>query len=453
MELDNNYYVESPKIAFFNFDNTLFDNYHALLSGLAAIRDRLPEAVSETMTNRDLAKAYASAHPWPIFPLDRYTPGSALIQWPWGRGPGGADSPYGGYETFHPNAFLPCCRQGQPRPDPATLRSMAETYESAYMANRRPLQGTLETLIRMREDGCYVVFHYAPWALPAEYEDKAKALGIRDLVDRLVPTSLIGMNGAQIMAYSKREIKKISPIHDGAVVWIVGAHGARVMLNEDLFGITSYVVGDENQREANSRLDEGGRVRRSYGTRHVYSDMKRLPHHLGLATDLLHTVIVPKPRDEGRVFVKGLGIDVITHRRMTLPISKAQAQYFVSMAGVVLSHVAHRRSEMATSCLEKVIRAVERATQAPQNGNDYETISEGDEVPDPTPIPMCLIELRQHSFRAEHQRLVVPTVATQNGVFQEAVKLLEMYLFAIMTGKPQAAVDQLHEAISALRRA
>lgn len=457
MDLHRKRPANPPQVAFFNFDNTLFDNHHALTSALVAVRDRFPQFVSETMAAQNLVDAYAANHPWPIWPLDRYKVTNNFIHWSWGRGPGGADSPYGGYETFHPSAFMSCYYRLRPPPNPTALRLMAETYKDTYRGNLRLTLGALETLVRMKEAGCQIVLHHAPWGQPAEYEKKAEALGIRDLVDRLVPTSVIGETREAIMAYCSREMKVTAPLSDGAVVWVVGSRGTRFMPANNVPGLKTYVVREETRREKRWSIDKEDQsyARQTRITCHTFLGMRNLLGHLGLAPEPLHAVIVLNPYCQGEVIVKGLGVDVVTRQDTMLHMSMAQAQFLVSMAGIVLVHLSHRRHEKATRSLQRMIRAIRKAAK-PRLAGDDDNLAPFDvsyrcREEDSTRVPMCRIEKRRYSFRGEHQRLLLPAAGTQDNEFRSVLRALEKQFSAIMLGRPQIAICELQQAIDILR--
>lgn len=274
---------QPPKVVFFNFDNTLFDSLHAVKSALAAIKSQHPDIAFKATTFGKLVQNYVSIHPAPNLPTDRFQSPPRTIEQSatgqYGRHP--ADTPHGGYEKLRLNAFLRCCRS---EVTVWLARDVAKTYRTAYETNRKPLRHVVEALVRMKEAGCQIILHFAPWGKLEDYEDKARRMGIFELADKLVPTSKIGDTAAEIMVYCAMEVTGFEVSHKNTIVWVVGSEEARVIPREEMYGFTPWIlaqhlfIGDETGHDVPF-------VRHQIGTFLDHFGLTRAPLRLSVGPD------------------------------------------------------------------------------------------------------------------------------------------------------------------------
>jgi FMN phosphatase YigB (HAD superfamily) len=435
--------LKPPKVVFFNFDNTLFDNIHAVKSALAAVKAQYPYVRFKAATFGELVQDYISLHPAPIIPIDRSDSPPRTIEQSatgqYGRHPG--DSPHGGYEKFRLDAFLRCCRSEMSL---WRARAVAKTYETAYEKDRKPLRHVVEALARMKEAGCQVILHFAPWGKREDYEDKARRMGISGLVDVLVPTSDVGSTAAEITVYCALQVANFSVAHENAVVWVVGAAEARVNPREGVYGFAPWIleqemaIGDETA-----------------------SDVPFVQHGIGLflstfglARVALQLVLAPDPQDSKLVHVRGLGLDIITCPEMPFTLTAAAAQFLVSAAGLVLIHTANKdfASARCTVCnmlavLGKAACPLAKNTSLPETRD----MDPSELFGDGTFLPPCFVREGPYSFRGEHQRLVVPVEGARDAEFGRMLSAMQGLFSFIMLGRPEWAIQVLTSAADRLQ--
>ncbi|RYP41695.1 hypothetical protein DL767_000900 [Monosporascus sp. MG133] len=83
---------------------------------------------------------------------------------------------------------------GLPKPTPEEVRDFRATYKHAYREDRRTAPGSIETLIRLGEDG-YRLAIVSNGQIDNQTA-KAEAIGIRHPVDRLVTSEEAGYSWA-----------------------------------------------------------------------------------------------------------------------------------------------------------------------------------------------------------------------------------------------------------------
>ncbi|RYP74383.1 hypothetical protein DL771_003050 [Monosporascus sp. 5C6A] len=155
-------------VVLFDLDNTIFDQNHSLRSAISAIQENYADlagyGVEELIAryNAALQQAY-----------DKY-----LYK----------EITYEEAEVMKVQLFF--TGFDLPKPTPEEVTDFRATYKPAYRENRIATPGSIETLIRLREDGYRLAI-----VSNGQINDqtaKAEAIGIRHLVDRIVTSEEAG---------------------------------------------------------------------------------------------------------------------------------------------------------------------------------------------------------------------------------------------------------------------
>ncbi|RYP79880.1 hypothetical protein DL769_002713 [Monosporascus sp. CRB-8-3] len=155
-------------VVLFDLDNTLFDHNHSLRSAISAVQENyayLAEHVLEELIARYNA-ALQQAYSQYLYKEITYEEADVMK-----------------VQLFFTGL-------GLPSPTPEEGRDFRATYKPAYRENQRATSGSIETLIRLRENGYRLAI-----VSNGQIDDqtaKAEAIGIRHLVDRIVTSEEAG---------------------------------------------------------------------------------------------------------------------------------------------------------------------------------------------------------------------------------------------------------------------
>jgi HAD superfamily hydrolase (TIGR01549 family) len=153
----------------FDLDNTLFDHSHSLHCAILSVRTSYPEFSSFsdrkliTTYHRCLEEAYNSY----LRKVITY-----------------AEKDIQKIKSFFTELELP-------EPSVEEIGRFRQKYREAYQANRRATTGSIETLIRLKEAG-YKLAIVTNGPIK-EQNDKAEAIGVSELVDRVFTSEEVGV--------------------------------------------------------------------------------------------------------------------------------------------------------------------------------------------------------------------------------------------------------------------
>ncbi|EHK49815.1 hypothetical protein TRIATDRAFT_51436, partial [Trichoderma atroviride IMI 206040] len=156
------------KVIFFDMDGTLFDIDHSLRQALSAIRDTYNALAEKTV--EELIEKYSAALQQS---RDAYL--DKVIT-------------YEAADTQKVHLFF--ASLGLPEPSLEQVWQFHNTYKPVYSANRRPTAGSVEALVRLRENG-YRIGIVTDGQLQDQRE-KAEAIGVLHLVDLIITSDEIG---------------------------------------------------------------------------------------------------------------------------------------------------------------------------------------------------------------------------------------------------------------------
>lgn len=322
-------------------------------------------------------------------------------------------------------------------------RAITRTYETAYERNRKPLRYVVEAMARMKEAGCHIILHFAPWGNREEYRAKVERMGILGLVDELVPTSAIGSTAAEIMAYAASKVVDFNAEHENAVVWVVGSNEARVNPRERIYGFAPRIL-----RQRIVTCDE------------TACDVPYIHHNIGMLLDSFGLVRVPlklsfalDPQDSSQVLVRGLGLDIITCAGMPFTMTATDAQFLVSAADLVLIQTADKDFASAQCVIDNMLAVLGKAAYPPRA--KHPSLPDDDDAMDVDPpelfgdkkdVPPCLVRKGSHSFRCEHDRLAVSAEGARDAEFGRMMSTMQGFFLSIMVGRPDRAIWMLTSA-------
>ncbi|RSL57614.1 hypothetical protein CEP54_008202 [Fusarium duplospermum] len=156
------------KVVFFDLGGTLFDHYHSMRLAISAIQLTYPGL--ERKNVEELVEKYnAALHQ----AYDEYL--NKVITYE---------------EADIPKIDLFFAAVGLPKPSPDVVKGFRAGYKAVYRTTRRPTPGTVETLLRLRKHG-YRIGIITNGQIE-DQEDKAEAIGIRRLIDRIITSEEAG---------------------------------------------------------------------------------------------------------------------------------------------------------------------------------------------------------------------------------------------------------------------
>jgi putative hydrolase of the HAD superfamily len=159
----------NPTAILFDLDNTLFDHSHSLHSAILSLRNCYPEFSTfsdsklTTTYHRCLEEAYNS------YLRNTITYAEKDIQ---------------KIKSFF-------AELGLPSPSLEEIGHFRQKYSEAYKASRRATTGSIETLVRLKGEGHKLaIVTNGPIK---EQNDKAEAIGVSKLVDRIFTSEEVGV--------------------------------------------------------------------------------------------------------------------------------------------------------------------------------------------------------------------------------------------------------------------
>jgi putative hydrolase of the HAD superfamily len=269
----------------FDLDNTLFDHYYSLKNGISAIKNAYPQYLGnfdvnflvETY-NQSLEEAYQQY-------LDRQIS-------------------YEEKDKRKIDIFFQ--KLGLPIPSSNIAKSIRSIYEESYQSDRRATPGSVETLVRLQENG--YTLGILSNGQQKDQEIKAESIGVRILVEAVFtseglkavkPDPVIFQKAAESLEKSPGEIIMIG---DSIRSDITGAieSGMKPILYKPFAKEKSIIFQDVEVA--------------------VISKMKDILSPLGIQEPDL--VPQTETTEEGEFVIKNLGVDIVTASRHCMNIDQ-----------------------------------------------------------------------------------------------------------------------------------
>jgi putative hydrolase of the HAD superfamily len=392
----------------FDLDNTLFDHLNSVRSGIRAIRhayqcfadigeDELVGAYS-----RCLEEAY-----------QQYLRGDI----------GYAEKDFQKVKLF----FVAMGLHG---PVASDIRRFREIYDAAYLESRRATPGSIETLVRLRENG-----YRSAIVSNGQIEDqriKAEIIGVRHLVDGV---------------YTSEEAGAAKPSRR---LFELALRALRISPD------ASYMVGDSAEADIKGAIDVGlrpvlyepgaqGRERRLFGRRVPL--ITRIPELLGILTIRSRRFSPVVRRIGASLSVRDLGCDIITTRRHCLHLSQDVVIENVRRMQAMFESVAVGAYVNALDQLSAVIESTARA--APLIDDARITIAyHGKRTSPPLlAVDACMVTRREFSVIAQYRDLRMPYESQKVALVEGLTTLLQDYCDNLMRDHPRAALRSLRTAM------
>lgn len=398
------------KVVYFDLDGTLFDHDHSLQHAISAIRKRYTALAERTV--EELIEWYNASHQQAY---DAYL--DKVI-------------PYEEADTRKIRLFF--ASLGLPEPSLEEVQQFRDAYEAVYRANRRTTAGSVEALVRLREHGYYIGI--ITNGQVQDQTDKAKAIGILHLTDRIITSEEAGYRkpDRRIFQYAVEQLglnsfEKTYMIGDSADSDIKGA------LDAQLAAIMYSPTAQDSQR-----LLFGQQIP-------VIKHLAQLLGHLSIASPRFTPRFVSA---SGRLVVEGIGIDMVTEPQRCLHISKGRLRFLSEKMGAVLDCAAHKYHKQAVFHIESMIGAITKATDP--NDEEITQSRNGRRLNGIRTAHNCLVTERDHSMRVVYVRLNLYTASEDKATLREMVSLLQEHCNDLMRDDPGAAVHKLHGVMQIL---
>ncbi|RSL53864.1 hypothetical protein CEP53_007632 [Fusarium sp. AF-6] len=156
------------KVVFFDLDGTLFDHYRSMSLAISEIQLTYPGLEGKNV--EELTQKYNTALQQAY---DEYLDKVITYE-----------------ETDTRKVDLFFAAVGLPKPSPDEVKGFRAGYKAIYRTTRRTTPGTVETLLRLRKHG-YRIGIITNGQIE-DQADKAEAIGIRRLVDRIITSEEAG---------------------------------------------------------------------------------------------------------------------------------------------------------------------------------------------------------------------------------------------------------------------
>ncbi|KAK1241349.1 hypothetical protein MKX08_001323 [Trichoderma sp. CBMAI-0020] len=314
-----------PRVIFFHMDGTLFDHAHSRRHALSAVRDIFPALAEKTV--EELMELYNASLQQTY---DEYL--AKMITYE------EADSRK--IHLFFASLDLPApgLEQGQ---------QFINAYWTVYRANRRPTLGSIEVLVRLRENG-YSIGIITDGGVQ-EQREKAEAIGVLHLTDRIITSEQAGYRkpDRRIFEYAIAQLG-MNSFEDTYVVGNCGDPDIESALNVRLTTILYSPTAEVSQRLVFGRPIT------------VIKHMHQLLVHLNIRSPRFMPRFIATT---GQLVVLGIGVDIVTEPQRCLHISKGVVQLLVNRMGAVLACLAHKRLPQAVAHMENLIRAITHAAE------------------------------------------------------------------------------------------
>ena len=403
--------IQTKKAVVFDLDNTLFDHYHSLRCAMSVVRDKY--AILKGHGLEDL--------------IDRY---NVALQRAYDR--------YLGKEISFEDTHVIKVRSlftelGLAEPSLFEVNEFRTVYKPAYRSNQRATPGSIETLLRLRENG-YLLAIISNGQIE-EQAAKAEVIGVRHLVDRIFTSEEAGYckpdrHIFQLAVKALEASRSMTHmVGDSAEIDIKGAFHA------GLSAILYSPVTQESQR-----LLYGKEVP-------VIHHMGQLLEQLGIVNPHFKPSLVSGP---GQLIIEGLGIDLVTEPRHCLQITKEIVSFLAEKLGQVLHCITEKQYATAMCYVEQMIRAI--AKVAMPIDETKIVISYPGQGKEPSPVVQtdCHSTIRDHSIRAEYTRLALVVDSEIEATSCECALLLQSHCNNLMRDFPRAAVCDLRSIMLVL---
>lgn len=399
------------KVVYFDLDGTLFDHDHSLRQAISAIHKKYAALTDRTVD--DLMKQYDVSLQQAY---DSYL--DKVIT-------------YEEADTRKIHLFFKSL--GLPEPSLDEVQQVRDAYRAVYRANRRPTAGSVEALARLREHG-YRIGIITNGQIQDQTE-KAKAIGILHLVDRIITSEEAGHRkpDRRIFQYAMEQLgtnawEKTYMIGDSVDYDIRGA----------LDTVLAPIMYSPTAQDSQANLF-GQQIPR-------IQHMAQLLVYFGIASPKFRPRFVSAP---SRLVIEGIGIDMVTEPQRSLHMSKGDVQFLVKSMGTVLDCAAHRYRKQAVFQIRRMIRAITKAAGPKDKKPTQRSDGRGQSVMK-TATHDCLVTERDHTTRVEYVRLTLYTASEDESTLREIVSILQEHCNDLMRDDPSAAIHRLEGAIQIL---
>ena len=400
--------TQTKKAVVFSLDNTLFDHYHSLRCATSVIQNKY--AILNGHQLGDLIDKFNIAF-------------RAVHDDDLSRGVLPEDMHIVSVRSFFTEL-------GLAEPSLNEVDEFLASYKPAYRSNRRATPGSVETLVRLRENG-YLLAIVTSGQTEIQ-SAKAEVIGIRHLVDRIFTSEEAGHCEPDRLMFDYA-VKALDTSPD--MVHMVGASAETDIEGAFDAGLSAILYSPVTQES--QRLIHGE-------TLPVIHHMGQLLERLGMITPEFKPCLVSGP---GQLIIKGLGIDLVTEPRHCLQISKEIVTFLARKMGQTLERISKKHYRTAMFYLEQMIKAIAKVAMPIDEtkimisypGQDKETSSNTQTE--------CSFEVRDHSIRAEYARLILVVDSGIEATLCESVILLQSHCNNLMRDYPRAAVRDLRSTM------
>ncbi|KAF9873008.1 had-superfamily subfamily variant 1 [Colletotrichum karsti] len=393
----------------FDLDNTIFDHYHSLKTAISSIQKNF-DGIAQ-YTTQDLISKY-----------------NASLQ--------KAYDEYLSKEISYEEADLKKVRLffgeiGLPEPDHEQIIEFRNIYKPAYRGSRRATPGSVEILVRLREQG-YRLAIVTNGQVKDQLE-KLDAIGVRHLVDTIITSEEAGCRKPETHIFHLA----------------LQALGASIQ--------KSYVVGDDVESDIKGGIDAGlntilysplsrDSTRELYGrTVPVVQSMAQLPGHLSFSLPRFAPRIYLQ---DSKVIAEGIGMDVVTGRRHYLSLTKETVRLLASQLAYIFRDISENDYVSAISRVETMIRVTakaaspidETAIQISYTGQIQSSVTEN--------IDLAMVSTeRPHSIRVEYNKQIFASDSSTRSQLRECFELVQEYCDNLMRDHPKAALSNLRSVM------
>ncbi|KAF4448570.1 had-superfamily subfamily variant 1 [Fusarium austroafricanum] len=403
----------SNMVMFFDLDNTLFDHEHAEYCAMSALQNEvedLAEYFLEDLVkqfNRSLEHVYERYHNKEIT-----------------------------FEETHPEKIKHFSDAlGFEEPDAETIEEIRAIYKAAYLANRRATPGSIELLCRLREHG-YRTAIITNGEIK-EQTNKAKAIGIYHLVDRIITSEEVGCPKPDICIFK---------------------YAMNQMRVPPGFG---YMVGDHFEKDIRPALYAN--LHPIWYAPHYWDmwytifGMKRpVIHHMGELYNLFH--LSPPASFEPHFFkskthfkITGLGINIVTEPRYSFKASSKTVQNLVEVMGYALRAISTYQYTSAMCFLEGILLLTFDSVES--GPEDLKVSYPGQEGPVMALAqPQCYAEERKHSIFVRCELSLWVYAGYHLALLGEVAVLLQSSFNSLMKERPRQALRRILKAMEKVAR-
>ena len=396
--------IQKRKAVLFNLDNTLYDHYHSLRCAMSVLQDKYATLKSHGL--EELIDKYNAALQGSS---DRFLKKEIL---------------FGNTNVMEVRSFF--AELGLAEPGLDEVNDFRAAFKPAYSSNQRATPGSIETLVRLRENG-HLLAIISNGDIDVQ-ASKAKAIGIHQLVDRIFTSEEAGCCKPDRRIFQLAiEAFDVSP----DMIYIVGDStktNVKSAFDAGLSAVLYSPVAQESQR-----LLYGEQVP-------VIHHMSQLLEQLGMANPHFEPYLYSGP---GQLIIEGLGIDLVTEPRHCLQITKETVSFLAEKMGQVLECISGKHYRTAMYYAEQMIMAIARVAMPIDETKLLISYPGQGKEPSSVTQTGCHFTIRDRSICAEYVRLALAVDSEIEPTLCESTVLLQSHCNNLMRDYPRAAVRDL----------